>query len=51
MWFALVLDPRIGFAAFRADCDNDSDLLAHVDETLEKLWQHYKDHYKLKPLS
>jgi hypothetical protein len=47
----LVLDPRIGFAAFRADCDNDSDLLTHVDETLEKLRQHYKDYYELKPHS
>lgn len=44
-----VLDPRIGFAAFRADCSNDPDLLAHVDETLEKLRQHYTDYYEQKP--
>ena len=40
-----VLDPRIGYAKFRADCDDDLELQAHVDRSLELLRTHYSTKY------
>ena len=40
-----VLDPRIGYEALRADYHDEPDLQIHVDESLEKLRQHYDRFY------
>lgn len=44
-----VLDPRIGYKAFRADYADEPDLQDHVDESLEKLRQHYNRFYATTP--
>lgn len=43
--FLLVLDPRIGYSAFRADCDDDRDLQQHVDDSLADLQAYYNIWY------
>ena len=40
-----VLDPHIGYEAFRADYKNKLDLQDHIDKLLEKLCQHYNEFY------
>lgn len=39
------LDPCIGYEAFRANYKNEPDLQVHIDESLEKLRQHYNRFY------
>lgn len=46
-----VLDPRIGYNAFLADCRNDPDLTLRVKDALDSLHQYYAQHYAPDPLA
>jgi hypothetical protein len=41
----IVLDPRIGFSAFRGDSDDDPELQEHIDKSLDLLRAHYSTKY------
>lgn len=47
----IVLDPRIGYNAFLADCGSDRDLIQHVKNSLDSLRQYYAQHYAPNPFA